>query len=44
MSDGESEMTCSSALGDVTFTVAFSSQKFTAENGVLTLPSMSEEK
>ena len=37
-------MTCSSALGDVTFTVAFSSQQFTEENNELTLPTMSEEK
>ena len=35
---------CSLSMGDVTFTVAFSSQKFTAENNELTLPTMSEEK
>ena len=39
----ERALTCSSALGDVTFTVAFSSQQFTAENNVLTLPTMSNE-
>ena len=36
-------MTCSSALGDVEFTMAFNSQVLNMANNVVTLVSMSEE-
>ena len=39
----ESEVTYSSALGDVEFTMAFSSQVLSVANNVVTLLSMSEE-
>ena len=39
----EIEMTCSSAAGDVEFTMAFSSQALSVANNVVTLLSMSEE-
>ena len=39
----ESEVTCSSDMGDVEFTMAFNSQVLNMANNVVTLVSMGEE-